>query len=232
MLCDAGLTVAWQEPVSALYARIVQDGLGDDLRDLELATPSARDLAALRSLAVAAHADGVPRPRAAADGGARRSRRADPHPADRRELRRRRRQRPGIAAQGPGDLRRLAVPRRARDRRDRRPPHDVPRALPADRQAAARRRDLRRDALRALLLPRAAAEDRRPDDGLGRQARRLRPARAVGLPPALQRRQADHRLRALRARGAPRRRARRDGGRHDTCGRRGRAAQARGRCAR
>ena len=51
LLCDAGLTVAWQEPVSALYARIVQDRLGDDLRDLELARPSARDLAALRSLA-------------------------------------------------------------------------------------------------------------------------------------------------------------------------------------
>jgi sortase A len=50
LLGDAGLTVAWQEPVSALYARIVQNGLGDDLRDLELARPSARDLAALRSL--------------------------------------------------------------------------------------------------------------------------------------------------------------------------------------
>jgi sortase A len=50
MLADAGLTVAWQEPVSALYARIVQDRLGDDLRALELARPSARDLAALRSL--------------------------------------------------------------------------------------------------------------------------------------------------------------------------------------
>jgi sortase A len=50
LLSDAALTVAWQEPVSALYARIVQDRLGDDLRDLELARPSARDLAALRSL--------------------------------------------------------------------------------------------------------------------------------------------------------------------------------------
>jgi sortase A len=50
LLCDAGLTVAWQEPVSALYARIVQSGLRDDLRDLELARPSARDLAALRAL--------------------------------------------------------------------------------------------------------------------------------------------------------------------------------------
>jgi len=51
LLSDAALTLAWQEPVSALYARIVQDRLGDDLRDLELAKPSARDLAALRSLA-------------------------------------------------------------------------------------------------------------------------------------------------------------------------------------
>ena len=50
LLSDAALTLAWQEPVSALYARIVQDRLGDDLRDLELAKPSARDLAALRSL--------------------------------------------------------------------------------------------------------------------------------------------------------------------------------------
>jgi sortase A len=50
LLCDAALTVAWQEPVSALYARIVQDRLGDDLNALELAKPTARDLAALRSL--------------------------------------------------------------------------------------------------------------------------------------------------------------------------------------
>jgi sortase A len=51
LLSDAALTVAWQEPVSALYAQIVQGRLGDDLRKLELAKPSARDLAALRSLA-------------------------------------------------------------------------------------------------------------------------------------------------------------------------------------
>jgi len=50
MLSDAALTVAWQEPLSALYAQIVQGRLGDDLRKLELAKPSARDLAALRSL--------------------------------------------------------------------------------------------------------------------------------------------------------------------------------------
>jgi sortase A len=50
LLADAALTIAWQEPVSALYARIVQDRLGDDLNALELAKPTARDLAALRSL--------------------------------------------------------------------------------------------------------------------------------------------------------------------------------------
>ena len=50
MLADAGLTVAWQEPVSALYSQVVQGRLGDDLRKLELANPSDVDLSALRSL--------------------------------------------------------------------------------------------------------------------------------------------------------------------------------------
>ncbi len=35
LLIDAGLTVAWQEPVSALYAQVTQDRLGGDLDDLE-----------------------------------------------------------------------------------------------------------------------------------------------------------------------------------------------------
>jgi sortase A len=51
MLTDAGLTLVWQEPVSAVYAKIVQGGLGGDLRELELAKPSSLDLAALRKLA-------------------------------------------------------------------------------------------------------------------------------------------------------------------------------------
>jgi len=51
MLADAGLTLVWQEPVSAVYAKILQGSLGDDLRDLELAKPSSLDLAALRKLA-------------------------------------------------------------------------------------------------------------------------------------------------------------------------------------
>ena len=40
LLIDAGLTVAWQEPVSALYARVTQDRLGGDLEDLEQAQPT------------------------------------------------------------------------------------------------------------------------------------------------------------------------------------------------
>ena len=35
MLADAGLTLVWQEPLSAVYAKIVQGQLGDDLRRLE-----------------------------------------------------------------------------------------------------------------------------------------------------------------------------------------------------
>src|SRR5688572_16176009 len=35
LLLDAGLTLAWQEPVSALYARVTQGALGDDLEELE-----------------------------------------------------------------------------------------------------------------------------------------------------------------------------------------------------
>ncbi len=41
MLADAGLTLVWQEPVSAIYASIVQHRLGDDLRKLERAAPNA-----------------------------------------------------------------------------------------------------------------------------------------------------------------------------------------------
>ncbi len=50
MLADAGLTVAWQEPLSGIYASIVQQGLGDDLHKLDLAKPGAVELAALDTL--------------------------------------------------------------------------------------------------------------------------------------------------------------------------------------
>jgi sortase A len=51
MLLDAGLTLVWQEPVSAVYAKIRQSQLGDELDKLALAKPSELDLAALQKLA-------------------------------------------------------------------------------------------------------------------------------------------------------------------------------------
>lgn len=50
LLVDAGLTVAWQEPVSALYARVTQDRLGGDLEDLEQAQLSPIENRALKRL--------------------------------------------------------------------------------------------------------------------------------------------------------------------------------------
>ena len=51
LLLDAGITLAWQEPVSAIYARITQDRLGGDLEDLEAAAPSALERRTLDRLA-------------------------------------------------------------------------------------------------------------------------------------------------------------------------------------
>lgn len=51
MLADAVVTLLWQEPLSAVYATIVQARLGDDLRRLETRRPGALDLAALQQLA-------------------------------------------------------------------------------------------------------------------------------------------------------------------------------------
>ncbi len=51
MLADAVLTLVWQEPVSALYAKIVQGQLGGDLERLEKRKPTMLDLAALEKLA-------------------------------------------------------------------------------------------------------------------------------------------------------------------------------------
>ena len=50
LLVDAGLTVAWQEPVSALYAQVTQDRLGGDLEDLERARPTTLEQRVLRKL--------------------------------------------------------------------------------------------------------------------------------------------------------------------------------------
>jgi sortase A len=50
LLVDAGLTVAWQEPVSALYAQVTQDRLGGDLEDLENSRLPPADRRALERL--------------------------------------------------------------------------------------------------------------------------------------------------------------------------------------
>ncbi len=50
LMIDAALTLAWQEPVSALYARITQDRLAGDLRDLERAAPSDLERRVLQRL--------------------------------------------------------------------------------------------------------------------------------------------------------------------------------------
>lgn len=51
MLADAVATLVWQEPVSAVYAKIVQGRLGGDLEQLETLKPTTVDLAALEKLA-------------------------------------------------------------------------------------------------------------------------------------------------------------------------------------
>ena len=45
LLADAGATLVWQEPISAIYAKLKQDSLGGDLRALDDAppTPAARN---------------------------------------------------------------------------------------------------------------------------------------------------------------------------------------------
>jgi sortase A len=40
LLADAGVTLVWQEPISALYAQLKQDRLGGDLRALDRAVPT------------------------------------------------------------------------------------------------------------------------------------------------------------------------------------------------
>ncbi|HEY5193465.1 MAG TPA: class E sortase [Solirubrobacteraceae bacterium] len=41
VLADAGITLVWQEPISALYAQLKQESLGGDLRTLDSAAPPA-----------------------------------------------------------------------------------------------------------------------------------------------------------------------------------------------
>jgi len=50
LVLDAGLTVAWQEPFSAIYARIVQTGLGKQLGTLDATAPSQLEQNAVLAL--------------------------------------------------------------------------------------------------------------------------------------------------------------------------------------
>jgi sortase A len=50
LVVDAALTVAWQEPVTALVAKLRQDALKDDLRALAAAGPTPLELQALQQL--------------------------------------------------------------------------------------------------------------------------------------------------------------------------------------
>jgi sortase A len=50
LLADAGLTLAWQEPVSALYAKVTQDRLDGELAELETIGPTRVEMAALRAI--------------------------------------------------------------------------------------------------------------------------------------------------------------------------------------
>jgi sortase A len=47
VLADAGLTLVWQEPLSAAYGSLQQGQAEDDLRDLEAEYPTEADLAAI-----------------------------------------------------------------------------------------------------------------------------------------------------------------------------------------
>jgi sortase A len=50
LIADAGVTLAWQEPVSALYARMNQGHLGGDLKRLEAAPLTPQDRRALAAV--------------------------------------------------------------------------------------------------------------------------------------------------------------------------------------
>jgi hypothetical protein len=50
VLADAGITLLWQEPVSAAYGSLEQGQARDELSDLESQFPATGDLAALRGV--------------------------------------------------------------------------------------------------------------------------------------------------------------------------------------
>ena len=113
LIADAGLTVAWQEPVSALSTRTAQDSARRRPRTPARASADRRSAGRCRARQRAPAPDRVPRPRAALRRGSpARPSGACGSPRIERRLRRRRRQRRDRPAQGAGHLRRHAVPGR------------------------------------------------------------------------------------------------------------------------
>ena len=50
LVLDAGLTIVWQEPFSAVYARVVQSGLNKQLTELDATAPGKLETAAVLAL--------------------------------------------------------------------------------------------------------------------------------------------------------------------------------------
>ena len=153
LLLDVGVTLLWQEPVSAFLAAREQDTL-----ERELGAESQRF-----GRSVTAASDEGPRARRtlarAARAFAARLRTGDAFgrvamPTLEQVVRRRRGNGHGDAADRPRPLHGNRVARHAPDGGSGRPPHDVSGPVRRDRRARARRSDRADDAVRTLHLPR------------------------------------------------------------------------------
>ena len=158
-LLDVGVTLVWQEPFSALYAKLQQDHLRGALRTLEHAEPTARENARLLQLAGRAPARVLPGGRARPPRRARQRGGQHPHPPDRRQLRAGVRHRHRRTGEGAGDLHAEhlpghPLPRPGWHHRDRRPPHHVPAPFRHIDELRRGRPDPGGHALRALHLHR------------------------------------------------------------------------------
>ena len=111
LLADAVATLLWQEPLSAVYASIQQDRLGDRLAELGRAPLEPVERRVLDRIEDPGAAAGLPRPGARPSGRARRPARPARDPGDRR-LRRLRRRAPGPTElrSGPGHYRTTPLP--------------------------------------------------------------------------------------------------------------------------
>ncbi len=154
VLADAGVTLVWQEPLSALYAQLKQESLRSDLRALERALAyNVRASAHSRAYMKSVNGSPIWLPSCNAMRG-RLCRRTHPHPHDRCELRGREGHRHLRTRERSRHLPRNSLPRCAWHDRYRRPPHYLPCALPSHRRAASGTADRVRYALRPPHLPR------------------------------------------------------------------------------